>query len=171
YNDENVVKYSKIIDNLEDIEICYRTDPTKPMLLCTRTINSDPFHIFKYPKKSGVMSSTSSLVADRPKMKLATLAQVTAFLDAVYLPENPNNTEAYEPISISVNDVLALLWQHTYLMSDFTPIGLSRWCSTSKIDFMTVLPKRKLMETGQKVSIRPVFALKPVYIGTVYQFF
>ena len=70
-----------------------------------------------------------------------------------------------------MNDVLALLWQHTYLVSDSTVICFSRWCSTSKIDFMTIPPKRKLVETGQKISTQRVFAPKHAYIGRVEQCF
>ncbi|KAI8146329.1 hypothetical protein BJV82DRAFT_413371 [Fennellomyces sp. T-0311] len=51
-----------------------------------------------------------------------------------------------------MNDVLALLWQHAYLMPDSTAIGLSRWCSTLKINFMTNPPKRKQVETGPRIS-------------------
>ncbi|KAI9252318.1 hypothetical protein BDA99DRAFT_444018 [Phascolomyces articulosus] len=177
YNDKNVAKYSKLIDNVEDIEICYKTDPTKPILLCTHAINSDPFHILKYPKKSDVVGSTPKQGNTKKDAHLkrciffTTLGQVIAFLDAIYLPENSNNTEVYEKKGISMNDVLSLLWQHTKLMSESTVIGFSRWYSTSKIDFMDIPAKRKPVATGQKVSIRQVYSLKQEYIGTVYQFF
>ncbi|KAI9020182.1 hypothetical protein CLU79DRAFT_756057 [Phycomyces nitens] len=49
YNESNVVKLSKLIENLDDIEICYSVDPTEPMLLCQTRINQNPLKYQQYP--------------------------------------------------------------------------------------------------------------------------
>lgn len=45
YKKTNVERFSKIIDDLKNVEICYCNDPKRPFLQCTRTIYSGPFKI------------------------------------------------------------------------------------------------------------------------------
>ncbi|KAI9253034.1 hypothetical protein BY458DRAFT_353984 [Sporodiniella umbellata] len=47
----NVEKFSKVIDNLKNVEICYYNDPKRPSLQCTKTIYSHPFEIHTYKRK------------------------------------------------------------------------------------------------------------------------
>lgn len=42
FNKLNVVKLSKLIDDMSIIEICYAEDSTEPMLLCQARINQNP---------------------------------------------------------------------------------------------------------------------------------
>jgi hypothetical protein len=53
YNEDNVKKLTKEVDDFVNGEICYTEDPTKPIILSKRTINQNPFLYHKYqPKKS-----------------------------------------------------------------------------------------------------------------------
>lgn len=45
YSKTNVERFSNIIDDLENIEICYYDDPKRPLLQCKRTIYTRPFEI------------------------------------------------------------------------------------------------------------------------------
>ena len=53
--EENVTKFTKIIDDLKDVEICYSENPKRPMLMCTKTINGNPFDFYYY-KSEDVLS-------------------------------------------------------------------------------------------------------------------
>ena len=48
YNKENVEKYSKIIDTLRDVDICYTKCPKRPRLLCTNVILANIYDINLY---------------------------------------------------------------------------------------------------------------------------
>ncbi|CEP14846.1 hypothetical protein [Parasitella parasitica] len=49
YNESNVVKLSKLIDDMNNIEICYSDDPTEPMLISLKSLYASPFKYHQYP--------------------------------------------------------------------------------------------------------------------------
>ncbi|ORX52021.1 hypothetical protein DM01DRAFT_1337009 [Hesseltinella vesiculosa] len=50
YNEDNVIRLSKRIDEMEDVDICYlKDDPTRPFLCSVTTIHSNPFQYHLYP--------------------------------------------------------------------------------------------------------------------------
>lgn len=57
FNESNVIRLTKIIDDLKDIEICYSEDPTEPMLKCITRINNNPFKFKKYISKNDLNSA------------------------------------------------------------------------------------------------------------------
>jgi hypothetical protein len=71
YNETNVTELTKIIDDLKNVEICYLEDPTKPILLCIRTINQDPFHIHTYQSRKSLSTVTNEPPKEK-KIKLST---------------------------------------------------------------------------------------------------
>ncbi|KAI7899555.1 uncharacterized protein BX663DRAFT_418464, partial [Cokeromyces recurvatus] len=48
YNESNISKLSKLIDNVENIEICYSYDPTEPMLISLKTLHTKSFKYHQY---------------------------------------------------------------------------------------------------------------------------
>ena len=52
YTEENKKKYTKLIDEMEDVEICCTSNPKKPRLLCTRVINANSLDIHIYQAES-----------------------------------------------------------------------------------------------------------------------
>ena len=51
YDETNVENLTKEVDAIKNVDICYFDDPLAPVLLCTRTINQNPFKIHKYQKR------------------------------------------------------------------------------------------------------------------------
>jgi hypothetical protein len=49
YNEPNVAKLSKLIDDMSNIEICYVDDPTEPMLISLKSLHANPFKYHQYP--------------------------------------------------------------------------------------------------------------------------
>ncbi|KAL7326707.1 hypothetical protein PS15p_209001 [Mucor circinelloides] len=56
YNESNVVKLSKLIDDMNNIEICYSDDPTEPMLLCQTRINQNSVKFKTYISRNVISS-------------------------------------------------------------------------------------------------------------------
>ncbi|KAI8984122.1 hypothetical protein BDF20DRAFT_833653 [Mycotypha africana] len=52
YNKENAEKYTKKIDEMEDVDVCYTKNQKRPRLLCTRIIYANSFDIHLYPSGS-----------------------------------------------------------------------------------------------------------------------
>jgi hypothetical protein len=48
YIKENAEKYTKKIDEMEDVDVCYTKNQKKPRLLCTRIIYANSFDIHLY---------------------------------------------------------------------------------------------------------------------------
>ncbi|KAI7872172.1 hypothetical protein BDF14DRAFT_735621 [Spinellus fusiger] len=48
YNESNVVKFSKLIDDINNVEICYSVDPTEPMLISLKSLYANPFKYHQY---------------------------------------------------------------------------------------------------------------------------
>ncbi|PHZ09665.1 uncharacterized protein RHIMIDRAFT_262112 [Rhizopus microsporus ATCC 52813] len=49
YNESNASKLSKLIDNMDNIEICYSDDPTEPMLISLQSLHTNSFKYHQYP--------------------------------------------------------------------------------------------------------------------------
>lgn len=42
YNDDNVARLQKWLDEMKDLELCYRHDPTDPILVTKRAMKNNP---------------------------------------------------------------------------------------------------------------------------------
>lgn len=51
YSEENVARLVPIIDNMDDLEICYKDDPTMPILEHVANIRSNPSMHHLYPPR------------------------------------------------------------------------------------------------------------------------
>lgn len=49
YNEENVEKYEKAINNLGDVEICYDIDPKQPVIMKLSRLHESPHLYHFYP--------------------------------------------------------------------------------------------------------------------------
>jgi hypothetical protein len=48
FNEENIKTLVKRIDDMKDIDVCYRDDPTDPVLISSTKFNSNAFLYHKY---------------------------------------------------------------------------------------------------------------------------
>ncbi|KAI7871400.1 uncharacterized protein EV154DRAFT_570609 [Mucor mucedo] len=97
-------------------------------------------------------------------------AGLVQLINAVYLSKDPVNPEVYETRNISMNDVLAFVWRHSFLLQDTNSIGFGKWCGTRDIDFIKAKTRRTRDGEGANVSVRQLFVLKDVYVGNVVSF-
>lgn len=52
YNEENITKLSKKIEDFGCVDICYEDDPKKPVLVLLTRIHSEPFNYKRYKASS-----------------------------------------------------------------------------------------------------------------------
>jgi hypothetical protein len=57
YNEENVARFSKKIEDFGCVDICYENDPTKPILVTLTKIYSEPFNYKRYEASSNEANS------------------------------------------------------------------------------------------------------------------
>ena len=60
YNEENVRKYTKIIDETKVITICYSEDPKRPFLCSLKSMELDPSEYKQYPAILQIAKYSSS---------------------------------------------------------------------------------------------------------------
>jgi hypothetical protein len=90
------------------------------------------------------------------------------FLNAAYLPVNPYNEQVYEYQSLTMNDILTVVWKHTDIVNEKTAQDFSKWCGNKKLNLMKATTKRRFNEIQQKTSIRSLYVLKNEFFGKTY---
>lgn len=83
------------------------------------------------------------------------------------LPSDPKNEEIYVCRSLSMNDILSIVWKHSNILNDMNAQGLSRWCGARKLELMKATIKRKHDEFNRKISTRILYVVKNQYIGKI----
>ncbi|KAG0190954.1 hypothetical protein DFQ28_001207 [Apophysomyces sp. BC1034] len=81
FTEENVLNYKQRIDDLNELEICYNTDPRQLVLVAKQLYCYEP-HCF-----------------------IETKAQLEHFVDAVFFPEDPGNSILYEQQDLGIGDI------------------------------------------------------------------
>ncbi|KAI7900692.1 uncharacterized protein BX663DRAFT_517293 [Cokeromyces recurvatus] len=163
YNESNVSKLSKLIDNMDNIEICFADDPTEPMLLRQLRINQNPLKFKTYVSEDVISSQAESEEILDNKIFLSkspTEQHVIQFLNTCFLPYDPNNDEVYEQRSLSNGDILSVLWQYTEVLNDKSVTSFGNWCSSKKVDFLCCKPKRRHIANNSMISVRSLYVLK-----------
>jgi hypothetical protein len=63
FNEENIKTLVKRIDDMKDIDVCYRDDPTDPVLVSNSMINGYPFKYNRYnPSLSARIHSEKTIL-------------------------------------------------------------------------------------------------------------
>ncbi|ORE07340.1 hypothetical protein BCV72DRAFT_326772 [Rhizopus microsporus var. microsporus] len=113
YNQENVIKYTKMIEVMEDVEICFTRNPKKPRLLCTRVIYANRFdiHLHKSSKETIENNKETDKEVDKVvntenKLEIASTHQLKQFINTTYLSTDPKS-EAYEHRYLSINNIIS----------------------------------------------------------------
>ncbi|KAI8875035.1 hypothetical protein K501DRAFT_280757 [Backusella circina FSU 941] len=146
YNQKNVNKYASIINQIEDVDICFTRNPKKPRLLCTRIIYANSFDIHLYKSQTdqetdniheNVVENEQIVVDDNKSEE-----QLKLFMEIVYLSTDPKSIE-YEQRFISLNNIMSDLWEFP-LVSQEEPISkFITWCTSHKFEFLSTKVKRK----------------------------
>ncbi|KAI8977159.1 hypothetical protein BDF20DRAFT_941491 [Mycotypha africana] len=165
YNEENVRKYTKIIDELEDVEICFTRNPKKPKLLCTR--DKETHDVVNTNNK--IMLGTYSEVFFLPSMTKLILfieskQQLKQFLDTAYLPMDPKSI-SYELRYLSIDDIMSEIQNYSLAFQDEPCSKFRVWCTSQKLKCLDAGVKRKHGKLGTRLSLRGIYVLKDHFKG------
>ncbi|KAI8376266.1 uncharacterized protein BYT42DRAFT_497920 [Radiomyces spectabilis] len=163
YNESNVVKLSKLIDDMNNIEICYSDNPTEPMLLCQTRINQNPVKFKTYISRN-VISKDNDREEHKSKYR-ANQQQVVQFLNTCFLPYDPGSDQLYEEKNVTNGDIFSTLLQHTEIFNDKSVTSFGNWCSSKKVDFLMCKPKRKRYANNSMISVRSLYILNKEYFS------
>ena len=94
-------------------------------------------------------------------------SNVSAHIIFIILPSDPRNEEVYGCRSLSMNDILSIVWKHTNILDDMNAQGLSKWCGARKLELMKAKIKRKQDEFNRKISTRILYVAKDQYIDKI----
>ncbi|KAI8095672.1 hypothetical protein BDF21DRAFT_329237, partial [Thamnidium elegans] len=136
-------KFSKIIDDLENVEICYYDDPKRPSLQCTKTIYSRPFEIHTYKSEKEIANEADKEQEIQKKYKLNNVSQLVQFLNLIYLPDDPNNNITYERQFLPIKDILSKVWECSDLFDDASSSSFNKWCNDKKLGLLSSEVKRR----------------------------
>ncbi|KAI9475368.1 MAG: hypothetical protein EXX96DRAFT_539968 [Benjaminiella poitrasii] len=167
YNESNVVKLSKLIDDMNNIEICYSDDPTEPMLLCQTRINQNPVKFKTYISRNVISSRIIENEMVQDHIILTNQQQVVQFLNTCFLPYDPGNDQLYEEKNVTNGDIFSTLLQHTEIFNDKSVTSFGNWCSSKKVDFLMCKPKRKRYANNSMISVRSLYILKKEYFTEI----
>ncbi|KAG0180401.1 hypothetical protein DFQ29_000743 [Apophysomyces sp. BC1021] len=94
FTEENVLNYKQRIDDLNELEICYNTDPRQLVLVAKQLYY---IRIILLLSGADVRLSNNSFYE--------TKAQLEHFVDAVFFPEDPGNSILYEQQDLGIGDI------------------------------------------------------------------
>ncbi|KAI8326788.1 hypothetical protein BD560DRAFT_361671, partial [Blakeslea trispora] len=138
YSEENAMKCEKRIKDLGDFEICYNVDPKQPVLVSKQRIRGDPLTYRTYLRSSDIPDESSK----RKRIEFQTETQVIQFVNEVYLPEDPQNSNAYDMKSVSIANIYDTVKKHTTIFENRSVLSFSKWCSNSRLSFLRGKEKR-----------------------------
>ncbi|PHZ07179.1 uncharacterized protein RHIMIDRAFT_316939 [Rhizopus microsporus ATCC 52813] len=139
YSVENAKKCEKKIEDLGDFEICYNVDPKQPILVSIQRIRGDPLTYRTYLHSSDIPDKSLK----RKRIEFQTEIQVIQFINEVYLPEEPQNTNIYDMKSVSTADIYDTVRKHTVIFENKSVLSFSRWCSNARLSFLRAQEERK----------------------------
>ncbi|KAG2212603.1 hypothetical protein INT47_000579 [Mucor saturninus] len=143
-------------------DICFRDDPTIPIVLYVKSIDQNPYKNRKYPNESIIY------VNNQPEAeiqhKTVNQAQRVEFLNIKYLPLGVDDSGRYNPHvfphystdwsrSLSFNGIFSCVLKVTHVLDDRTVNGFTKWYTYKKL---------KLMD-ATKAALRDIVMYLPEY--------
>ncbi|CAO3677780.1 unnamed protein product [Rhizopus stolonifer] len=122
YTKENVEKYLKRIEEMEEVGICYTTNPRRPFLQCTNRIHGTPDEYRLY------VSNNEKEVEASKDITFVSGAQVVDFINSAYRPSDELyllsvlNTKYHDNVANHIQNILP---QHKAQISNLKEDGLN----------------------------------------------
>ncbi|KAI9299752.1 hypothetical protein BJ944DRAFT_235425 [Cunninghamella echinulata] len=151
---------------MNDIDVCYESDPLKPILMAVRRIHANAFLYKKYQNEDLL---TNEEVTSIQENKLASEVQLIQFLNEVFIPTNPFNDIVYEHKKVTINDIFSIALRYTNILDNKSTLSFAKWSSRKEILFSKVEAVRKTQKdsSGHKVRFRDLYIMKEVYRDNV----
>jgi hypothetical protein len=84
----------------------------------------------------------------------------------VYLVESPHSS-IYELELVSMNNILAKIWDESVLFMDKSVKWFTNWCGGRDLTFFSVPSKRLKNQYDDRISMRSLYVLKDKYIDSI----
>ncbi|KAI9253035.1 hypothetical protein BY458DRAFT_522612 [Sporodiniella umbellata] len=114
--------------------------------------------MYNYKKK---LSATTDFTAT---IFIDNIPQLVQFLNLIYLPDDPNNTIAYERQLLSMKDILSKVWECSDLFDDTSSSSFNKWCNDKKLGLLNSEVKRRKNSLSKRISLRCLYVLKEEFI-------
>ncbi|KAI9245018.1 hypothetical protein EDC94DRAFT_530520 [Helicostylum pulchrum] len=155
-----------LLNGIENIglDVCYKDDPTTPSLLCTKSIDQNPYKNKRYKNES----TTNEIIYLEDEIhirKCLNQTQLVEFLNTKYLPFDVDYNDLYEPKSLPSGEIFSDVLKITNVLDNKSVNGFTKWCSNKKLKPIEATSKRRMNEAGQKVATRLLYTLKNKFIG------
>ncbi|KAG1526670.1 hypothetical protein G6F47_004365 [Rhizopus delemar] len=72
--------------------------------------------------------------------------QLVNFLNAMFLPTDPFNEKVYYCDSLSMDDILAVVWRHTNIFNEKTAQSFSKWCGKNVSSYTVRIEKKQFFD-------------------------
>ncbi|KAI8977588.1 hypothetical protein BDF20DRAFT_575206 [Mycotypha africana] len=165
FSEENAARLSEKIADFGSFDVCYETDPRKPVLVALARIRSDPFSFKRYTIENlnsqnneaenkgselgkrcicSVFCSTHCF--NKNVYNTASELQLISFLNEVFVNavETPNES-VYSLKRVTTNDIYQMILTKTDCMNKKSEAAFATWYSKKGIQFMKspVIRKRE----------------------------
>ncbi|KAL0083941.1 hypothetical protein F4703DRAFT_1917000 [Phycomyces blakesleeanus] len=128
------------IEDLGDFEICYNVDPKQPILVLRQRICGNLFPYRTYLHSGDIPDKSSK----RKRIEFQTESQVIQFINEVYLPEEPHNTNIYDIKLVYTAEIYDTVRKHAAIFENKAVLSFSRWCSSPRVSFLRVEEEQKI---------------------------
>ncbi|SAL99560.1 hypothetical protein [Absidia glauca] len=172
YTDQNVVKAEMNLENMGgNLDVCYLTDPTIPVLVLKERINGSPFTFRRYVSTKKVDANP---LGDLPLLntlnqRIETTKHVVQFLNQAYVSAEVMDQDLYSLAFVSMKEIFTVVLQHSDCLENKTLNGFASFCGKNKLGFLDKANCRKRMKTSQPLGqrYRQLYVLKPEYYKTI----
>ncbi|ORX63074.1 hypothetical protein DM01DRAFT_1331159, partial [Hesseltinella vesiculosa] len=169
YNDENVKKLDAKLKDMGEVVICYiNDDPKEPVILPIRKQSSNPFKYHPYPLENDKTDKLEGQNDCINESLLVTDTMIKAFLNKVFLPDEPFN-DNYRKKLMTMPSIMETLSRYTVKFDEKSSIAFAKWCEKAKVSFMNAEVTRKTGKStfGSKIRYRTLFVLKDELVDDV----
>ncbi|ORX51292.1 hypothetical protein DM01DRAFT_1087934 [Hesseltinella vesiculosa] len=136
---------AKMKEQYDELQLCYESSPTTPILVTKSRMHFQPFKFKPYlselPMKDG-----------QTTVKFTSDTQVIKFINTVFCPEDIVSNKAYESMCVQPKDVFLTTLRYTDIFDGKSLSGFRQWCTKNKVAYMGVNVTRKRDTSGRSYS-------------------
>lgn len=158
YNVKNAKECLEKINRMEEADICFTTNPYKPIVVSEATIYGEVDVYHQYQLEKDLQKEEEEEEEEEEVVTFETKAQVKEFLNAVVQNTSQANlNHRYVKQALSTTAIFNTVKEFTTLYK--TKASFATWCSKAKVDFL------RAPCTKKERNVRSLFVLKKKYHG------
>ncbi|KAI8876385.1 hypothetical protein K501DRAFT_338113, partial [Backusella circina FSU 941] len=155
---------------MEEVEICYRSNPTEPEIVCEARIFGAPSLYNMYKSKEEIEKNHEGIEKSKDEkgdILFCNDTQIVDFINYVFRPHIELSPDSpYKLDYVYSKEILGVIWVFTEKFDKTTSLAFSKWLNKQNVDFLSVEPERKVVKgsTGnEKIRRRYLNVLNSTY--------